>query len=384
MNVHQVSAGGGGDAQARRLHVAMTVEQCWQRVPGGSASYIVALLAALQERSDVRTTGLSAAHRDRPSADHAPTGPVRAFPLPRYALYRAWNRLSAPRAEWLVPGADVVHASTWAIPPTRRPLVVTVHDLAFLRDPTHFTPRGVTFFTRALERTRDEAAAVIVPSQATADDCVNAGIEASRIHVVPHGAPAWTVTEDEVAALRERLGLPERFVLWCGTFEPRKNLSGLIEGFALAAESDPGLHMVLVGPPGWGDTGHLAPRGPWVSRVHQVGRLSTDDLRVAYAAAAVFCFPSTWEGFGLPVLEAMSVGTPVVTSTATSMAEVVADAGVLVDSTQPAAIAAGILRAVGPERAALASAALRRSRSFTWAAAAERTVDAYHAASARR
>ena len=379
MTARQVPPHSASGPAADPLHVAMTVEQCWQRVPGGSASYIVALLAALQERQDVRTTGLSAAHRGRPPADHSPTGPVRAFPLPRYALYRAWNALSGPRAEWLVPGADVVHATTWAIPPTRRPLVVTVHDVAFLRDPTHFTPRGVRFFTRALDRTRDEAAAVIVPSQATADDCVSAGIEAGRIHVVPHGAPTWIVTQGEVDALRDRLGLPERFVLWCGTFEPRKNVDGLLAAFELLAEHDPSVHLVLVGPTGWGEA-HRAPHGRWAARVHQVGRLSTSDLRVAYAAATAFCFPSTWEGFGLPVLEAMSVGTPVVTSAGTSMAEVVGDAGILVDPADPAQIAAGLLRAVGEEREELGGAALARSRDFTWARAADLTVAAYRAA----
>lgn len=370
------------------LHVGMTVEQLWQRVPGGSGSYIVALAQALAARGDVRVTGLAALHRGgadgRP--EDLPDVPVRALGLPRYPLYRAWNHLRAPRPEWLVRGLDVVHATTWAIPPTARPLVVTVHDVAFLRDPGHFTERGVGFFTRALERTVAEAGAVVVPSHATAEDCVAAGIDRERLHVVHHGAPAWAsaaVTPDEVAALRSRLGLPERFVLWCGTFEPRKNLAGLLAAFRLLADEDPELHLVLVGPPGWGQTDHDVHVGPWTSRVHEVGRLSWADLRVAYAAATALCFPSTWEGFGLPVLEAMAVGTPVVTSRGTSMAEIVGDdGGVLVDPADPADIAAGMARAVGPERPALAAAALRRSQTFTWARAAEATLAAYRAAGA--
>ncbi|NTW40235.1 MAG: glycosyltransferase family 4 protein [Cellulomonadaceae bacterium] len=357
----------------------MTVEQCWQRIPGGSGSYIVALLGALAERDDVTTTGLAAAHRHSPPPDLLPPGRVRSMGLPRYPLYQAWNRVSAPRPEWLVRGLDVVHATTWAIPPTRRPLVVTVHDVAFLRDPAHFTPRGVSFFTRALERTRDEAAVVVVPSVTTADDCVAAGIDRSRLHVVPHGAPSWTVADGEVAALRTRLGLPERFVLWCGTLEPRKNLTGLLAAFALVADAEPDLHLVLVGPRGWGEA-HAVPPGPWAERVHETGRLSAEDLRVAYAAATAFAFPSTWEGFGLPVLEAMSTGTPVVTSRGTSMAEVVGDAGVLVDPADPADIAAGLLRAIGPDGSAIGAAGLTRSAEFTWALAAERTVAAYRAA----
>ena len=158
-------------------------------------------------------------------------------------------------------------------------------------------------------------------------------------------------------------------------------MSGLLDAFALAADQDPSLHLVLAGPPGWGDVGRELPAGaPWASRVHHLGRLPYDDLRVAYAAATAFCFPSIWEGFGLPVLEAMSVGTPVVTSIGTSMAEVVGDAGVLVTPTDPAQLAAGLLRATGPERDPLARAAFEGSRVFTWEHAAEQTMDSYRAA----
>lgn len=366
---------------ARTLHAGVTVEQAWQRVPGGSASYLTALLAALQRRGDVRTTGLAAWHRGGPHPDHVPTGPVRSFLLPRYALYRAWNHLGGPRPEWAVRELDLVHATTWAIPPTGRPLVVTVHDLAFLRDPGHFTPRGVRFFTRALDRTRREAAAVVVPSRATADDCVAAGIEAGRVHVVPHGAPRWHVTPEAVAEVRHRLRLPDRFVLWCGTVEPRKNVPGLLDAFRLVAERDPALHLVLVGPPGWGDGPAPTGTGAAADRVHHLGALAGADLPAVYAAATALCYPSLWEGFGLPVLEAMSVGCPVVTSRATSMAEIVADdAGVLVDPHDVEDIATGMLRATGADRGALAAAALTRAAEYTWSRSAEQHVAAYRAA----
>lgn len=363
----------------RSVHVGVTVEQSWQRVPGGSASYLVALLKALNERDDVRTTGLAAAHRHPAPEEFGVPVPVRSMGLPRYPLYRAWNWLHAPRPEWFARDLDVVHASTWAIPPTSRPLVVTVHDLAFLRGPGHFTGRGVRFFTRALERTRAEAAAVVVPSQATADDCRDAGIEPDRLHVVPHGAPQWTVTPADVAEVRARLGLPERFVLWCGTFEPRKNVAGLLAAFAELAERDPDVALVLVGPPGWGELPARPAAGPWQSRVRSLGRLSASDLHATYAAATAFCFPSTWEGFGLPVLEAMSVGTPVVTSRGTSMAEVVGDAGGLVDPHNPSAIAEGLARALSDEGRAWGAAGRGRAAGFRWDDAAARTAAVYHA-----
>ena len=363
------------------VHVGVTVEQAWQRVPGGSASYLVELLRALHLRTDLDVTGVAAAHRHPAPEEYRVPVPVRSLGLPRYPLYRAWNWLGAPRPEWAVRGLDVVHASTWAIPPTSRPLVVTVHDLAFLRDPDHFTPRGVSFFTRALARTRREAAAVVVPSQATADDCAAAGLDPARVHVVPHGAPQWHVRDADVAEVRRRLGLPDRFVLWCGTFEPRKNVAGVLAGFARLAERDPGVHLVLVGPPGWGELPARPPAGPWESRVLSLGRLPGPDLQAVYAAAAAFCFPSLWEGFGLPVLEAMSVGAPVVSSRDTSMAEVTGDAGILVDPHDADAIAAGLERALA-DRAALGAAARARAAGFRWSDAAEQHARIYRSVAA--
>ncbi|MCC2308734.1 glycosyltransferase family 4 protein [Cellulomonas chengniuliangii] len=365
------------------LVVGVTVEQCWQRVPGGSASYIVQLSDALASRPDIQPVGLAARHGgEPPPADFTPTIPVRSLGLPRAVLYRAWNRVAAPRPEWTARDLDVVHATTWAIPPTRRPLVVTVHDVAFLRDPSHFTPRGVRYFRRSLARARDEADAIIVPSQATADDCLDVGIERDRLHVVPHGVHPPTTTSHDAEAFRRRHGLPARYVLWCGTHEPRKNLNGLLDAFERLSLTDD-IHLVLVGPSGWGDTeAGAALSHP--ERVHRLGHLSTLDLQAAYAGATAFCFPSIWEGFGLPVLEAMSHGVPVVTSAGTSMAEIVGDAGILVDPRDLEAIAAALQRAVGGDAAALGVAALQRSRDFTWAHAAEQTVSAYRAALSRR
>lgn len=344
----------------------MTVEQLWEKVPGGSAGYLLELARALVA-DGTQVTGLAARHPAPPAPDLTPPVPVVHSRLPRYLLYRSWAHLARPRAEAAVPDCEVVHATTWAIPPTRRRLVVTVHDLAFLREPEHFTPRGVRFFTRALGRVIAEADAVVVPSVTTAQDCLSVGIEAERVHVVPHGAPAWSVTAEDVAAARARHGLPERFVLWVGTREPRKNLTGLLEAFALLEY--PGLHLVLVGPTGWGEA-ERAGTGPWRQRVHHLGRLPAQELPAVYAAATAFAFPSLWEGFGLPVLEAMTVGTPVVTSVGSSMAEICGDAGVLINPLDPAAIAAGLARAIGPERAALAAAASARAADFTWAEAA--------------
>ena len=149
----------------------MVVEQLWQPVPGGSGTYIVELAQALRARR-VPVAGIAAHHQGAASPRQVglPPMPMRSSHLPRTALYESWNRLGLPRAESILPGAQLIHATTWALPPTSLPLVVTVHDLAFLRSPEHFTPRGNAYFSRCLERVIAEASAIIVPSQASADD----------------------------------------------------------------------------------------------------------------------------------------------------------------------------------------------------------------------
>lgn len=364
------------------LRIAMTVEQCWQPVPGGSGSYIAELTRALADRSDVTAVGLAARHGADEVPRPAPTGRVVHAPLPRVALYESWSRLRRPRAESTVPGADVVHATTWAVPGRRVPLVVTVHDLAFLREPEHFTARGNAFFRRALDIVRDEAAQVVVPSSATQEDCVAHGLDAARLTVVPHGVRSDEVTPEQAGAWRRRAGVDRPFVLWCGTLEPRKNVPRLVEAYARAAgqlDHD----LVLVGPSGWGDATADVERAladlP-AGSVHLLGRLGDADLQAAYASADAFAFPSLWEGFGMPVLEAMAHGVPVVTSAGSSMAEFAV--GELVDPLDVDAIAAGLVAAVsgGPGRDEVRAAAGR----YTWAASAAAHAEVYRAASALR
>jgi glycosyltransferase involved in cell wall biosynthesis len=366
------------------VDVALTVEQLWQPVPGGSGSYIRELVAALPG-AGVRPVGLAARHA---GDDDAGLGaPVVRSALPRRALYEAWSRTRRPRADGPARRSgpvDVVHATTWAVPGHRAPLVVTVHDLAFLRDPGHFTPRGNQFFRRALAITRAEAARVVVPSAATRDDCVAAGIEAARVDVVPHGVRALPVTGAQQDDWRRRHGVSRPYVLWCGTLEPRKNVPGLVEAYARAAAAAPGFpDLVLAGPAGWGDTAEAVARALAAlpaGSVHLLGRLSEQDLHTAYAGAAAFAFPSLWEGFGMPVLEAMAHGTPVVTSAGTSMAEFVGDAGELADPADPDALAAALVAVVTGDRERRSAAALRTASGMTWAAAAEAHAASYRAA----
>ena len=363
------------------VRVAMVVEQMWQPVPGGSGTYITNLAHSLRAQG-VKVAGIAArrSHNDPgSSAVGLETMPVRYANLPRPALYESWNRLHSPLAEAILPASDLVHATTWAVPPTRKPLVVTVHDLAFLRKPEHFTKRGNSYFRKSLQRTIKEAQAVIVPSQATADDCYEAGIDSERVHVIPHGVSVQEVTASQIDLFRTAYGLSRPYVLWTGTREPRKNLPGLLHAFSRIAGEFPQLDLVLVGPSGWGDDAveRQLIQAIGTSRVHVLGHLAQDTLQQAYAGARAFVFPSYWEGFGLPVLEAMAHSVPVVTSLGTSTAEVAGDCGILVEPSDPDQIAAGLRRVLGREHDHFALAGYERAQAMTWKACAKAHLRVY-------
>lgn len=358
---------------------ALVVEQLWQPVPGGSGRYVVELARSLTDLG-APITGLAALHPDSPTPRDLdlPPMPIRRSRLVRPVLYEAWNRLEHPLAESLAPDADLVHATTWAVPGTHLPLVVTVHDTAFLRAPEHFTRRGNAYFLRALERTIRHADRVVVPSKATADDCVAAGIDATRIVVIPHGVRTIPVTDEKVERFRAANGLTRGYILWTGTREPRKNLPTLLRAFALLGRPFDEIDLVLVGPEGWGDDAvERSLVRELGARVHVLGRLSDDDLAAAYTGASVFAFPSVWEGFGLPVLEAMAHGAPVVTSRGTCMQEVCGDAGLLAASDSPEEIATQLARALGEEHDALVVAGRQRAATFTWEACAQAHIAVY-------
>jgi len=302
---------------------------------------------------------------------------VREVPLPRVAMYESWQRLRLPRTEWTTGPVDVVHATGVAVPPCRAPLVVTVHDLAFLRFPGHATRHGQRFFERALERTRRHAALVLCPSQATADDCERAGIDGARLRIVPWGVDGEQATADEIDGVRFRYDLPERFALFVGTIEPRKNLRRLLTAWRHLPDRV-SLPLVLVGPPGWNENlqDELALLG---DRVRTLGFVPPGPLRALYAASTVVCYPSIFEGFGLPVLEAMAQATPVVTSARTACAEVVGDAGVLVDPRSPDDIRLGVEALLDdPTGAAeLGRRGRERALEYTWERVGRQTRDAY-------
>ena len=359
------------------VRVGMTLEQCWHRVPGGTAVAAIGMAGALDASPRARPIGVAARHGRPAPPEWTPPIPVEQLPLPRLALYESWHRFRRPRIESVTGPLDVVHATTFAIPPRTVPLVVTVHDLAFIHEPTHFTKRGLAFFDRGMKLARDEADLIHCPSQATADDCIANGFDRDKIRVIPLGTQPMSPSRDDITAARERFGLPESYVLWTGTIEPRKNLRGLLEAWRLADRKDEWL--VLVGPEGWGED--LDPGLRSAQRVRAVGFVDKPTLGALYAGASAFCWPSLREGFGFPVLEAMAQGCPVITSRGTSTEEIVGDAGVLVKPTDVHAIAAALNEVLNDDALSqeLSTKGRARAATFTWERTADLLCDAYTA-----
>ena len=356
------------------LRVAVTIEQCWHEVPGGTAVAALGMARGVTATGDAEVVGVAASHRRPPRQPWAPPFEVRSLPLPRIALYESWHRLRAPKVERATGHVDVVHATAFPTPPRSAPLVLTIHDLAWLQEPAHFTRRGLSFFERGLELALRDADLVTCPSERTRADCIRHGFDPARVRVIPLGVDTEPASRERVEDVRRRYGLPSPYVLWVGTIEPRKNLGGLLAAYR---QVDARFDLVLVGPKGWNeDLDQLL--GAHRERVHVLGFVPAADLPPLYAGAAAFCYPSFMEGFGFPVLEAMAQGAPVVTSAGTSTEELAAGAGILVDPRDPSSIAAGLAEALdGARREELAAAGRARAGSYTWERTGRMLVDAY-------
>lgn len=352
------------------VRVAYTLEQCWHRVPGGTAVAALEVARAMHDvRPDVELLGVSGTHTEDPAIDFDLSIDVAGLPLKGPLLYESSLRAGWPRVESVWPECDLVHATSIIPFATARPLVVTVHDLAFLRHPEFFTRRGNSVFRRSLRAVRKRAHRVIVSSQATLEDCVQAGFDRDRLRLVTLGVRSVPVSDATTERVTASLRLPAEFLLFVGTIEPRKNLRRLIDVVVGDRSLPP---LVVAGASGWGEE----PLGDHGDRIRFVGHVDDETLRGLYRSASAFVYPSLWEGFGLPILEAMSQSTPVVTSCGTSTEEVAGGAAVLVDPTESASIGSGIHEALR-DRDFWAERGRRRVASMTWDAAARATAAVY-------
>ncbi len=303
---------------------------------------------------------------------------IRALPF-----RRLWTHVRLSR-EMLAHPPDVLFVPAHVLPLVHpRRSVVTVHDLGYLTYPEAHRAADRRYLDWSTRWNAHQAAAVLADSQATRDDLLRAyGADAGRVHVVYLGRDEDLCREQDPAVLatvRARYGLAERYLLYVGTLQPRKNLARLIAAFArLAAANGGDLQLVLAGRQGWlyDDLANQVNRLGLAGRVHFPGYVADQDLAALYSGALAFVFPSLYEGFGMPVLEAQSCGVPVMTSSNSSLPEVAGDAALLVDPHDVEAIAAAMARLASDPalRAELAARGLRNVRRFSGEKCARETL----------
>ena len=293
---------------------------------------------------------------------------VRTWPLPfSHAVRTAWSRLRRPAAERLLGGFDALHFSDWMYPPQRAGVrATTIHDLVPLHHPEWTTARTQSMHSRKYRNAAATCDVVFVNSAFTGRDVTaTLGVPAERIRVA-HPAPKPVFRPDGPAA---DLGAP--YVLTVATLEPRKNLQVLVEAHRLLEGE---LQLAVVGGEGWGEQPLLD--GPGIRRL---GFVSDEELARLYRGAAVVAYPSRFEGFGIPVIEAMACGAPVVASAHESLDEASGAAALRADPEEPAAFAAAIGQAT-LDRERLAALGLEHAKTFSWRAVGETFLRGYQEA----
>jgi glycosyltransferase involved in cell wall biosynthesis len=362
---------------------------------GGIGRYSARLAESLLELPGVELSLLYNAPR-APRLDAAlarlPAHRLRLGTKPWRAGIAAATLLGLALDRW-VAGADVFHATDHLLPPLRRvPTVFTVHDLAFLTHPATHLPSNRAFLRLMMPRFVRAATVVIADSEATRRDLLRYyRVAPHKVRAVPLGVePAFRPADAQAARalVAERYALAVPYLLFVGTLEPRKNLRGLLDAFRQLISRHTGEGdvpaLAIAGARGWWyrDLYRAARELGLGERVRFLGRVSDADLPALYSAAAAFVYPSLYEGFGLPPLEALACGTPVVCSDRSSLPEVVGDAGLLVDPTRPGALAAALERILHDAalRQELRGRGLERAARYTWARTAAATAQVYEQA----
>ncbi|HET6810364.1 MAG TPA: glycosyltransferase family 1 protein [Acidimicrobiales bacterium] len=353
------------------MRVLVVAEQLRRSVPGGVGTYAHGLLTGLAATGagDVSVHASRSPGRDDPLSGYG--FPVRASPLPARGLTRAWDigLIGAPG------GFDVVHSVSQAFPSPRRRggrghrprLTVMVHDLSWRWVPEAFPPRGRRWHEATLARAVARAAALVTPSEEAAASLRKEG--AARVEVVPEGCDHLPPPDQGGAdRLLTALGVAGPFLLSVGTQEPRKNLSRVVEAYGRARTRLPEpWPLVVVGPPGWGPD---LPPSPGVVRA---GRVDAAVLAALYGRARCLVYVPLVEGFGLPPVEGMAHGAPVVASPMPSTG----GAALEVDPVDVAAVAEAIVAAAADEevRRGLVAAGAERAARLTWEACARRHLE---------
>jgi glycosyltransferase involved in cell wall biosynthesis len=357
---------------------------------GGIGRYtreLVRALAALDPTTDYRlfTAGYKSATLPASPGQNFTWHPSR---LNTEWLARLWHRARLPlRIERWVGEIDLLHAPDFTLPPVRKGTrtILTVHDLSFVRAPETATPGLRAYLNQVVPRSVARADHILADSEATRQDLIDLyDTDPAKIDVLYSGVEARFRPIDETEVLqmvRGKYGIGnDPYLFSVGTVQPRKNYARLAE--ALHRLDRPDLKLVIAGGKGWlnDDLYRTVQTLGMEEQVQFLGFADDADLPALYNGAEVFAYPALYEGFGLPPLEAMACGTPVVTANVSSLPEVVGEAGLAVDPTDVDAITSALERALDDDnlRAGLRERGLARARLFTWEQAAVQLLDHYH------
>lgn len=360
------------------MRVGIHVDAVSHAIPGGIGAYVRRLVDELLRDPAEAEIRLLVSRSASLPPDWPREAVVRSA-LPTKLLYMSWNALRVPSVDPL----DVVHATALVMPPAPR-LVATVHDDVVDRYPELVPPFWRRLYRRGLRIALRDARVLCANSEATKCRIVERyGIDARRIVVTPP-APLVHPGHREDATVLERLGIDPPFLLNVGTLEPRKNQAALVRAFASA---DLRSHrLVLAGAKGWGADQVLRAIGASgaADRIVVTGDLTDDEIAALYARADAFAFPSLYEGFGLPLLEALAYALPAVASTDDALVEVGGEATVAVGATDERALSEALVGVCTDEalRARLRAAGPSRAARYTWRRCAEATIGAWRRAMA--
>ncbi len=365
--------------------MAIHIDQLYFQAPGGIGTYVRNLVPALTRQDPSLELKLfhSRFARAEPPERWVRDFWVEELPTSIKSLYPRWDLTARPPLPPSLQGCDVIHATNpAAIPPSGsgQKLIVAVHDLAFEHFPSMFPRNWRALYKLGLRAAVRRADAIVTPSRNTAEDLLTkTKIAPEKLHVVPLAA-ALDVGSGDPDVVLSRLKVSRPYLLFVGTLEPRKNLVRLVRAYRRVAATGLPHSLVLAGPMGWHHDAlmrEIALQGP--GEVTLTGALTPDELDAVYRAADAFVYPSVYEGFGLPVLEAMARGIPTIASNTSSVPEVSDDAAIGVNPRSVREIAQAIEAVLTDTSLAeqLSRRGLSRAERFSWGETARLTLQVY-------
>ena len=377
-----------GTTRLRRIAIDYTAAV---RQGGGIGRYTRGLVHALTATPLRDEYVLLVAGRGNDPELDSPCFHIRNLPIDERYTNIIWHRagLPFPKVEWFTGPIDIFHSPNFVLPPVARAsTVLTIHDLSFIRVPQCAEPSLREYLARVVPKAVTRADRVLADSHNTKKDIIELlEVSPDKVDVVPAGVddrfrPVADSNSLETVRRKYHLGKGP-FILSLGTLEPRKNFTGVMEGYALLKHEQKLPHrLVIAGGKGWLCEGifETVRRLQLEDEITFAGFIEDKDLPALYSLADLFAFPTLYEGFGLPVLEAMACGTPVVTADNSCMPELVGDAAILIDARDTEGLAEAMGQVISDQelRDSLIEQGLARARLFTWPQAAQKLLEAYN------